>query len=842
MASNLPATSHVSSQLGSDAGLKGEPEVVSTDAGIELEAALPVGASKLVAAGPVARAEAAVEAPALDGPSGGVVSSASPLGSALGPMLERGAEAMGVCAKDGAQASIDERFQRLLETVHANRPGDDLEIIRKAWVYCVRQHAGQKRASGEPYIIHPLEVGQVLAELKMDSTAIAAGLLHDAVEDTDITSDEIAKQFNEQVAHIVEGVTKLDKIKFANREDHQAENIRKMLLAMVTDVRVVIIKLADRLHNMRTLEHLKPEKQQKIARETLDIFAPLAHRLGMGKLRGELEDLAFRYTDPYTYAQVSDEVDALRGEGESFLLRIVGELEAKLVEHRIQGRVESRIKRLYSIQQKLVSQQIPVDQVYDLLAIRVICQTVQDCYAVLGLLHSVWRPVPGRIKDFIAMPRPNLYQSLHTTLIAEGGHQFEVQIRTEDMHRVAEEGIAAHWKYKASDNVTAKDEQRLAWVRQLMEWQREMSDPNEFMSTLKIDLYPEEVYTFTPKGKVVVLPKDASPIDFAYAIHTEVGNTTTGAKVNGRIVPLRTRLRNGDIVEVTTQAGHAPSRDWLSFTKSSRARNKIKHWLNEHQRERAIEIGKKLLDREARKFKVSLAKFGTDDYVRVARIYGLGSEPELLAGIGFGKYSARQVLNKLEPGSTAPVEAEAAEPGVVGNAVGQMSEAVKRVFFGRGSDSLQVEGQDDLLVYRARCCNPIRGEEIVGYVTRGKGVAVHARSCPNVQNLLYESDRRIQVEWAELPSANGAATAKQQTYPVKLTVLCDDRQGMLKEFTAIISDDGTNIRSVDTKPAADGSAVVDFVVETVDVRHLNKLVQNLRRVPGVRDVQRVQKI
>ncbi len=839
MAPVPPVSPHAASQSGPGAGAKGEPEIESTEAGIELEAALPVGASKLVAAGAASafrtdstgRGGVGGEEMSLDGPTGMFTSS-------LGPMLENGAKALGVCPATTDPGSIDERFQRLLETVHTNRPGDDLEIIRKAWVYCVRQHAGQKRASGEPYIIHPLEVGQVLAELKMDSTAIAAGLLHDAVEDTDITSDEIAKQFNEQVAHIVEGVTKLDKIKFANREDHQAENIRKMLLAMVTDVRVVIIKLADRLHNMRTLEHLKPEKQQKIARETLDIFAPLAHRLGMGKLRGELEDLAFRYTDPYTYAQVSGEVDALRGEGESFLLRVVGELEAKLVEHHIRGRVESRIKRLYSIQQKLESQKIPVDQVYDLLAIRVICETVQDCYAVLGLLHSVWRPVPGRIKDFIAMPRPNLYQSLHTTLIAEGGHQFEVQIRTDDMHRVAEEGIAAHWKYKASDNVTAKDEQRLAWVRQLMEWQREMSDPNEFMSTLKIDLYPEEVYTFTPKGKVVVLPKDASPIDFAYAIHTEVGNTTTGAKVNGRIVPLRTRLRNGDIVEVMTETGHAPSRDWLSFTKSSRARNKIKHWLNEHQRERALEIGKKLLDREARKFKVSIAKFDTADYARVAGLYGLGSEPELLAGIGFGKYSARQVLNKLEPGSTAPVEAE--EQEVVGNVVGQMSEAVKRVFFGRGSDSLQVEGQDDLLVYRARCCNPIRGEEIVGYVTRGKGVAVHARSCPNVQNLLYESDRRIQVEWGATPEEAGSV--KQQTYPVKLTVLCDDRSGMLKEFTAIISDDGTNIRSVDTKPAADGSAVVDFVVETVDVRHLNRLVQHLRRVPGVRDVQRVQKI
>ena len=739
---------------------------------------------------------------------------------------------------------MDAKFAHLLAEVHQNRPGDDLEIIRQAWAFCLEQHEGQKRASGDPYAGHPLEVALVLAELKMDSTAIAAGLLHDAVEDTDVTTIDVEKRFGEQVAHIVEGVTKLDKIKFANREDHQAENIRKMLLAMVTDVRVVIIKLADRLHNMRTLEHLAAEKRQKIARETLDVYAPLAHRLGMGKLRGELEDLAFRYTDPFAYEQLSNEVDALRDEGVVFLEGIVKTLEAKLAEHKIAGRVEWRIKRLFSIQQKLSEQKVPLDQVYDLLAIRVICQSVQDCYAVLGLLHSIWRPVPGRIKDFIAMPRPNLYQSLHSTLIAPGGHQFEVQIRTEEMHRVAEEGIAAHWKYKADDDVTPKDEARLAWVRQLMEWQREMSDPNEFMSTLKIDLYPEEVYTFTPKGKVVVLPKDASPIDFAYAIHTQVGNTTVGAKVNGRMVPLRSKLRNGDIVEITTQAGHSPSRDWLSFAKSSRARNKIKHWLNEHQRERAVEVGGKLLEREARKYKVALSKYHEADYDKVAAEYGLGTHAELLAGVGFGKYSARQVLNKLEPGSTMAIEPAAdSNAGVVGNTLGQMSDAVKRVFFGRGSESLQVEGQDDLLVYRARCCNPIRGEEIIGYVTRGKGVAVHARSCPNVQNLLYESDRRIQVEWAPLPGDTGAEGAtKPQTYPVKLTVLCDDRAGMLKEFTAIISDEGTNIRSSSSEASDDGGAVVDFVVETVDLRHLNRLVDKLRRVPGVHDVQRVQKI
>src|ERR1700761_6521064 len=660
MAIAPPASSQAGPQPKPHEEPKSQPDVEHTETGIELEAALPV------AEPPVAsEATPRVKRKKLTG---------TPDNSTLviaGVDESSASHLAGSSPKD--IHAVDAKFHRLLETVYENRPADDLEIIRKAWAFCLQQHEGQKRASGEPYIIHPLEVAQVLAELKMDSTAIAAGLLHDAVEDTDVTSAEIAKRFGDQVAHIVEGVTKLEKIKFANREDHQAENIRKMLLAMVTDVRVVIIKLADRLHNMRTLEHLKPEKQQKIARETLDIYAPLAHRLGMGKLRGELEDLAFRYTDPYAYEQVSNEVDALRGKGEQFLQKIVTQLEAKLKEFKIQGRVESRIKRLYSIQQKLQEQKIPVDQVYDLLAIRVITQSVQDCWAILGLIHSIWRAVPGRIKDFISMPRPNLYQSLHTTLIAEGGHQFEVQIRTEDMHRVAEEGIAAHWKYKATDNVSAKDEQRLAWVRQLMEWQREMTDPNEFMSTLKIDLYPEEVYTFTPKGKVVVLPKDATPIDFAYTIHTEVGHTTVGAKVNGRIVPLRTKLRNGDIVEISTQANHAPSRDWLTFTKSSRARNKIKHWLNEHQRERAIEIGKKLLDREARKYKLSLHKFAAADYERVAGDYGLGTQAELLAGVGFGKFSARQVLNKLEPGSTVTAEAGLPEGGV-GNVVGQMSE------------------------------------------------------------------------------------------------------------------------------------------------------------------------
>ncbi|HVJ08854.1 MAG TPA: bifunctional (p)ppGpp synthetase/guanosine-3',5'-bis(diphosphate) 3'-pyrophosphohydrolase [Acidisarcina sp.] len=731
------------------------------------------------------------------------------------------------------------KFRTLLETVRANRPTDDLEIIRRAWEFCVRHHEGQLRASGEPYITHPLEVAQVLAEMKLDSTAIAAGLLHDAVEDTPVTTADIVEQFGEQVAHIVEGVTKIDKIEFANREDRQAENVRKMLLAMVTDVRVVLIKLADRLHNMRTLEHLMPERQVSIARETLDIYAPLAHRLGMGKVRGELEDLAFRYVDSAAYEQVHDSVEARRQEGEQFLKGVEETLKEKLRESDIKARVEWRIKRLYSIHQKLQKTQSSVDQVYDLLAIRVITTSVQDCYAVFGLIHSIWRPVPGRIKDFIAMPRPNLYQSLHTTVMGEGGHQFEVQIRTEEMHRIAEEGIAAHWKYKAGNSpISARDEQRLAWVRQLVEWQREMTDPNEFLSMLKIDLYPEEVYTFTPKGKVVVLPKDSTPIDFAYSIHTEVGNTCVGAKVNGRMVQLRTRLRNGDIVEVVTQNGHTPSRDWLTFTKSPRARNKIKHWLNEHQRVRAIEIGRKLLEREGRRYKISLNRFNDADYARIAGEAGVATAADLMAGIGFGKFSARQVLNKLSPGITNTQTPEAEAATGVEAKPGSMSDAVKRLHLNPRSDSLEVEGQNDLLVYRARCCNPIRGEEIVGYVTRGKGVAVHARSCPNVQNLLYEADRRINVEWAR----TAADKSSRLTYPVKLTVYCDDKAGMLKEMTAIISDDGTNIRGVDSKSQENGEAVVEFVIEAEDVRHLNRLVTALRRIPGVREVQRTQKL
>ncbi len=738
--------------------------------------------------------------------------------------------------KRPAERSINERFESLLRQAQANRPNEDISLIRKAWEFCVTHHEGQTRLSGDPYIVHPLEVAEVLVEMKLDATAIAAALLHDAVEDTPATSQEIADKFGDQVAHIVEGVTKIEKIQFANREDRQAENVRKMLLAMVSDVRVVLIKLADRLHNMRTLEHLKPDRQEAISRETLDIYAPLAHRLGMGKVRGELEDLAFRYTDPVSYERVAAAVEARRVEGEQFLRAVEDTLAEQLRENGIQARVEWRIKRLYSIFQKIERTKVSFDQVYDLLAVRVITQDVASCYAVFGLIHTLWRPVPGRIKDFIAIPRANRYQSLHTTVMGASGHQFEVQIRTEEMHRIAEEGIAAHWKYKAGGSgVTARDEERLNWIRQLVEWQKEMTDPNEFLSSLKMDLYPDEVYTFTPKGKVVVVPAGATPIDFAYTIHTDVGHSCVGAKINGRMVPLRTKLRTGDIVEIVTQKDHKPSRDWLTFVKSPRARNKIKHWLNEDQRRRAVEIGRKLLEREARKFKVPMTQIDDQDLGRIANEFGVATAADLLATLGQGKHTAHQLLSKLAPGITSQPDAEPDTETKPGE--GGMTDAVRKLHL-TGSESLQVEGQNDLLVYRARCCNPIRGEEIVGYVTRGKGVAVHARSCPNVQNLLYESDRRINVEWSRAPVGVGQA----QRYPVKITVYCDDRTGMLKELTAVISDENTDIRGVELRRDEEGEAIIEFIVEAEDVRHLNRMVLGLRRVPGVRRVDRSQKV
>ncbi|HEV2232009.1 MAG TPA: bifunctional (p)ppGpp synthetase/guanosine-3',5'-bis(diphosphate) 3'-pyrophosphohydrolase [Terriglobia bacterium] len=710
------------------------------------------------------------------------------------------------------------QFEEIVRKVQAYRPGDDVGLLRKAFEFSCLGHKTQKRLSGEPYVSHPLEVANVLADMKLDVVCLAGGMLHDVVEDTPTTIERVRQEFGPEVAGIVEGVTKISRIEFSSPEEQQAENFRKMVLAMVDDIRVVLVKLADRLHNMRTLEYLPAEKRARIARETLEIYAPIAHRLGMGKVRSELEDLAFKHLDPEAFEEVKKAVESRRKVSEEFLADVRAQVEAKMKEHSVPARIEGRIKRLYSIRQKLVRQHITIDQVFDLLAIRIITDTVKNCYSALGVIHNTWRPVPGRIKDFIAIPRPNLYQSLHTSVIGPHGQPFEVQIRTEEMHRIAEEGIAAHWKYKGGLSPAQQETERFAWLRHLVEWQQEMRDPGEFLSTLKIDLYPEEVYTFTPKGKVIVLPRDATPIDFAYAIHTEVGHRCVGAKVNGAMAPLKSRLRNGDIVEITTQVNHHPSRDWLGLVKTSRARNKIKHWINLAQRSQAVEIGKKLLEKEARKFDITLKKVLEEDTLRVAREYGCTHGDDLYAGLGYGKFAARQVLAKLVP--TALIEAE--KPS-------RLSSAVKRVLGLNRDSAIEVNGYDDLMVYRAKCCKPIRGEEIVGYVTRGKGIAVHSKKCPNVQNLLYDVDRRINVEWAG---------PKYSLYPVKLTLFTADRQGMLAEVTSAISDVHSNIQNIEAR-TGDNQALIDVTLDIVDMQHLETIVSSLKKIEGVFQVERV---
>ncbi|SRR5579871_4115020 len=721
-------------------------------------------------------------------------------------------------------------YQELMRKVQLARPKEDLDLLRRAYEFSARYHSMQVRASGEPYLSHPLAVAHTLADMKLDVVCISTGLLHDVVEDTEADASVIKSHFGPEVAHLVEGLTKLSKLDFQSAEARQAENFRKMMLAMVDDVRVILVKLADRLHNMRTLEHVSPEKQERIARETMDIYAPLAHRLGMSKIRGELEDLAFRYLEPAAYQEIAKALEKKRKVNEAFLAEVAGVLDATMSKHDIPARLEARVKRVFSIHQKLRRQRITIDQVYDLLAVRIITETLKDCYAALGVIHNLWRPVPGRIKDFIAMPRPNLYQSLHTSVIHDTGVPFEVQIRTAEMHKTAELGIAAHWRYKEDGPGATKpatkdaldEDQRIAWLRQIVEWQRDVQDPGEFLSTLKVDLYPEEVYTFTPAGKVIILPRDATPVDFAYEIHTGVGHACVGAKVNGRIVPLRYHLKNGDIVEILTQQGHGPSRDWLTIVKTSKARNKIRQWINTRARQKALELGKRLLEKEARRFDVNLKKIEEAVYQTATQDYGFHKIDDLMAAVGFGKYSARQVLTKLSP---QPLK-EPEEPGKI---VATLKQAL-----GISSDgAIVVAGSNDLMTYRAKCCNPIRGEPIVGYITRGKGIGVHAKTCPNVENLMYEAERRIDVEWAR---------TTEDTYPVKLIVYTDERPGMLKEVTQAISD-GTNIRTIEAMvDETDHSATIELILDIADMKHLDRVLGGLKRISGVRDIERVLKL
>jgi guanosine-3',5'-bis(diphosphate) 3'-pyrophosphohydrolase len=723
-----------------------------------------------------------------------------------------------------ATGLVEQLYAELEQKVRLVRPKDDFTQLEKAYRLAADAHKSQLRQSGEPYMVHPLQVTLILADMQMDMVCLETGLLHDTVEDTSVSIDQIRKTFGEEVARCVDGVTKLSKLNLYSREERQAESVRKMLLAMVNDIRVIIVKLADRLHNMRTLGALPRERQERIAQETIDIYAPIAHRLGMGKIRGELEDLSFKYLEPDASAELMREIETYRQQNEEFLNKMRHDVEVNLARENIPARVEGRVKRAYSIYQKMKRQKIGLEQVYDLLALRIITDSVKNCYAALGVIHNEWHPIPGRIKDFIAIPRPNLYQSLHTSVIGPGGRSCEVQIRTEEMHRLAEEGIAAHWKYKEGRKGPGADDQRIIWLRQLVEWQKELRDPGEFMSTLKVDLYPEEVYTFTPKGRVIVLPRDATPIDFAYSIHSDVGNTCVGAKVNGRIVPLKYALKNGDVVEILTQAGHLPSKDWLALVKTSKARNKIRHEINTTERAKAIEIGQKYLEREARRLGAQLSRITRADLERVAGDYGCGKIEDLHAALGYGKFSARQVLQKLVPDQveTAPIDIPKPAPSIPG----QQAEAT-------GDLVIKVKGCDDLLVYRAKCCNPIRGEGIVGYVTRGKGIAVHSTNCSNVQNLMYEVERKIDVEWAR---------AASETFPVKVQIYTDDRPGMLNQLTSLLFAEQSNIRSLEARSEHKGveGAVIDMTIEIRDKKQLERVVSAVRRISGVRDVERTQ--
>jgi guanosine-3',5'-bis(diphosphate) 3'-pyrophosphohydrolase len=715
------------------------------------------------------------------------------------------------------------RYEDLAEKVSRYHPDASIELIQRGYVVSAKYHKGQVRMNGEPYLTHPLEVANILAELKLDVVTVTAGLLHDVLEDTLMTPEELRKQFGDEVYQLVDGVTKIAQVYLTSRHHKQAENFRKMLLAMVSDIRVLFVKLADRLHNMRTLQYLPPDRRERISIETLEIYAPLAHRLGMAKIRGELEDLAFSFIDPAAYQNTVTQIETRRAVNQDFIQEAERIIAKELEDHKIPARLESRTKRIYGVYTKMKRQQITIDEVFDFVAIRVITDSVHNCYTILGILHNLWKPVPGRIKDYIAIPRPNLYQSLHTSVIGRNGQPFEIQIRTHEMHRIAEEGIAAHWKYKEGKLGMVDGEEQFRWLRQLIESQSDISDPREFLSNLKVEMYPDEVYCFTPKGEVITLPRGATPVDFAYAIHTEIGHHCTAAKVNSRIVPLRQKLKNGEIVEVVTSKDASPSRDWLSFAITARARSKIKHYVNQREKEDSSELGRKLIEKEARKFKTTWKKvLLMSELAHVLSQFGLQKPDDIYPAVGFGTIAPRQILAPLFPDLSPPSDAKTKSSAIP---------SVMRKVFGQADSAITVKGEDGLLVYRAKCCNPIRGDEIVGYITRGKGISVHTVSCPNLPNFLG-SDRMTDVVWV--------GDHGDERFSVRLSITVEDRQGILADITAAISNLKTNIR--DSRSSSDsqsGKGTVEITVDIADVKHLQKVIQGLKSIRGIQEVERV---
>ncbi len=709
------------------------------------------------------------------------------------------------------------QLETLIEEIPKYQPGADLDVLERAYRFSAASHQGQQRASGEPYLSHPLEVANLLVDFKMDVTTVTAGLLHDVLEDTAATKADLEREFGGEIAELVDGVTKIGKLAFSSREERQAENFRKMLVAMARDLRVLMIKLADRLHNMRTLDYLPSDKAKKIAQETLDIYAPLAHRLGMAKVKAELEDLGLRTLNPADYVDLQKRVAKRRLEREADINQVIAILQKKLSEVGIDSQIRGRPKHFYSIWKKMHEQGREFDEIYDLTAVRVITASVRDCYGALGVIHSLWKPVPGRFKDFIAMPKVNMYQSLHTTVIGPKGDPVEIQIRTREMHRIAEEGIAAHWLYKERKAGKDKLDESLVWLRQLIETQQDTKDPREFMDTVRVDLFPDEVYVFTPKGDVKALPEGATPLDFAYAVHTKVGEHCVGAKVNAKLVPLRFTLRQGDIVEIVTSPNQHPSRDWLKIVKSTRARAKINQWLKVEERARSIELGREMFEREARKYRLNPATLlGGEEIKKAASDFGFAGPDDLMAALGYGKSSVHQVLNKLAPNalleSPEKPKAAATRPAPI--------------------DGVRIRGVDDLLVRFARCCNPLPGDPIVGFITRGRGLTVHARDCLTVAKSVLDRERLIDVEWdVEEPGKR----------PVRIAVyIGKDRPGLLSEITGAISARNGNITKAEVTVTDDRRGINNFVVEVADLRQLQDIIAAIRDVRDVINVERVR--
>jgi GTP pyrophosphokinase len=706
------------------------------------------------------------------------------------------------------------RFNDIVEEMLRYNPQADVDMLERAYVLSAKAHKGMVRLSGEPYLIHPLEVAHILSKMNLDVQSVASGLLHDTLEDSYLVKEELEQYFGKEVAGLVDGVTKISQIKMSGSEDTRAESLRKMILATSKDIRVILIKLADRYHNMQTLKFLSADKQVEIARETLDIYAPLAHRLGIEWLKGELEDLSFKYLKPIEYRLISEAIARKKRERDAYTAEVKELLRKRLEQFSLKCEVSGRAKRLYSIYRKMVQENLNIDQIYDIIAFRVLVGTVKECYEGLGYIHDLFKPVPGKFKDYIALPKANMYQSLHTAVIGPHGEKIEIQIRTHEMHRLAEEGIAAHWKYKEGKAFDAKEDKMFAWLRRIIERHEEVKDNKEFLESFKIDLFPDEIYVFTPRGDVKGLPKGATPVDFAYAVHSTLGHRCVGAKVNGKLVPLRTLLKSGDNVSILTNPAHKPSKDWLKFVVTSKAKTKIRQWIKEEQREQSIELGRSLLEKELTKHDFSLSKMlKTGEVQTLAKEFSFDTIDDLLAAVGYGLYTPLQVLGKIIP--------EIPKVGRLQKMLGSIRKSK--------DDAIKIKGIDGLVVKFAKCCNPIPGDSIMGFITRGRGLTVHLEDCPNVH--AYDDQRKIEVSW-ELD--------KGYTYSVRLRVSAEDKKGLLSDITSILSSSKANIVNAQVTTHPDRSATSVFEIEILNAPQVQKITKSILKLKGIKSVERLR--